>query len=182
MFSSQLSQLLAERPRNAEPAQSVANKPSSVFLFCFEFTFPHRDRVSVREQKLSEPVGRRKFGRRSADRRTEDGHRLPGDPILGSVSRQRTLRRTAVLQVIVVLRALGGMGNSSSDRSSGGQGGERSYRDGPAGGKEARGNILMDTGEDGDVFQREDAKVRRLQQTGSGELQVFAADASTLAC
>lgn len=84
--------------------------------------------------------------------------------------------------MIVVRRALGGMGNSNSDRSGGGHGGERSYRDGPAGGKEARANILMDTGEDGDMFQREDAKVRRLQLTGSGELQVFAAEVSTLAC
>lgn len=87
-----------------------------------------------------------------------------------------------MLQVIVVPRALGGMGNSSSDRSGGGHGGERSYRDGPAGGKEARANILMDAGEDGDVFQREDAKVRRLRQTGSGQLQVFVTEVSTLAC
>lgn len=51
-----------------------------------------------------------------------------------------------------------GMGNSSSDRSSGGQG-ERSFRDGQQGGKEARPNILIDSTEDGDLFQREDAKV-----------------------
>lgn len=49
------------------------------------------------------------------------------------------------------------MGNSSSDRSSGGQG-ERSFRDGQQGGKEARPNILIDSTEDGDLFQREDAK------------------------
>ncbi|KAF3696091.1 5'-AMP-activated protein kinase subunit beta-1 [Channa argus] len=50
------------------------------------------------------------------------------------------------------------MGNSSSDRSSGGQG-ERSYRDGQPGGKDARPNILMDSTDDSDLFQREDAKV-----------------------
>ncbi len=50
------------------------------------------------------------------------------------------------------------MGNSSSDRSGGGQG-ERSYRDGQQGGKEARPNILMDSTEDADLFQREDPKV-----------------------
>lgn len=49
------------------------------------------------------------------------------------------------------------MGNSSSDRASGSQG-ERSYRDGQQGAKEARSNILMDSTEDGDIFQREDAK------------------------
>ncbi|XP_029019823.1 5'-AMP-activated protein kinase subunit beta-1b [Betta splendens] len=42
------------------------------------------------------------------------------------------------------------MGNSSSDRSSGGQG-ERSYRDGQ-GAKDARPNILMDSSEDADLF------------------------------
>lgn len=52
----------------------------------------------------------------------------------------------------------GAMGNSSSDRAGGGQG-ERSYRDGQQGGKEARSNILMDSTEDADLFQREDAKV-----------------------
>lgn len=40
------------------------------------------------------------------------------------------------------------MGNSSSDRSSGGQGDR--YRDGQPGGKEARAKILLDTTEDGD--------------------------------
>ncbi|KAM3868339.1 5'-AMP-activated protein kinase subunit beta-1b [Diretmus argenteus] len=49
------------------------------------------------------------------------------------------------------------MGNSNSDRASGGQG-ERSYRDGQQGGKEARANILIDSTEDADLFQREDAK------------------------
>uniref|UniRef100_A0A8D3CY18 Protein kinase, AMP-activated, beta 1 non-catalytic subunit, b n=1 Tax=Scophthalmus maximus TaxID=52904 RepID=A0A8D3CY18_SCOMX len=49
------------------------------------------------------------------------------------------------------------MGNSSSDRSGGGQG-ERSYRDGAQGGKEARPNILMDSSEDADLFQRDDSK------------------------
>lgn len=43
------------------------------------------------------------------------------------------------------------MGNSSSDRSPGVQGGQQA-------GKEPRTNILMDGSEDGDVFQREDAK------------------------
>lgn len=46
------------------------------------------------------------------------------------------------------------MGNSSSDRSSGGQGDR--YRDGQPGGKEARAKILLDTTEDGDP----DPKVR----------------------
>lgn len=55
------------------------------------------------------------------------------------------------------------MGNSSSDRSSGGQG-ERSYRDGQQGGKEARSNILMDSSEDSDLFQREDAKAPQEMQ------------------
>lgn len=41
------------------------------------------------------------------------------------------------------------MGNSSSDRTSGGQ----------PGGKEARSNILIDSSEDADLFQREDSKV-----------------------
>uniref|UniRef100_G3PGM3 Protein kinase, AMP-activated, beta 1 non-catalytic subunit, b n=1 Tax=Gasterosteus aculeatus aculeatus TaxID=481459 RepID=G3PGM3_GASAC len=49
------------------------------------------------------------------------------------------------------------MGNSSSDRSSGGHG-ERSYRDGQPGGKETIPNILMGNSEDADLFQREDAK------------------------
>lgn len=40
------------------------------------------------------------------------------------------------------------MGNSNSDRASGGQ----------QGGKEARPNILMDSSEDADLFQREDTK------------------------
>lgn len=53
-----------------------------------------------------------------------------------------------------VLDAIG-MGNSSSDRASGGQS-ER--------GKEARPNILIDSTEDADIFQREDAKVTRLYQ------------------
>lgn len=51
------------------------------------------------------------------------------------------------------------MGNSSSDRAGGGQG-ERSDRDGQQGGKEARPNILMDSTEDGDLFNRDDPKVR----------------------
>lgn len=46
------------------------------------------------------------------------------------------------------------MGNSSSDRSSGGQADR--YRDGQPGGKEARAKILLDTTEDGDP----DTKVR----------------------
>lgn len=46
------------------------------------------------------------------------------------------------------------MGNSSSDR--GGQG-EKAYRDGH-GSKEPRSNILIDSTEDADLFQREDAK------------------------
>ncbi|KAK5932625.1 hypothetical protein CgunFtcFv8_004315 [Champsocephalus gunnari] len=46
------------------------------------------------------------------------------------------------------------MGNSSSDRS--GSQGERSDRE--QGGKEARPNILMDSSEDADLFQREDTK------------------------
>ncbi|KAM9392197.1 5'-AMP-activated protein kinase subunit beta-1b isoform 2-T2 [Pholidichthys leucotaenia] len=53
------------------------------------------------------------------------------------------------------------MGNSSSgsgnERSSGTQG-DRSYRDGQQGGKEARPNIMMDNSEDSDLFQREDPK------------------------
>uniref|UniRef100_A0A8C9ZTG7 Protein kinase, AMP-activated, beta 1 non-catalytic subunit, b n=1 Tax=Sander lucioperca TaxID=283035 RepID=A0A8C9ZTG7_SANLU len=49
------------------------------------------------------------------------------------------------------------MGNSSSDRSSDGQR-DRSYRDGQQGGKEARPNILLDSTEDADLFQREDTK------------------------
>lgn len=56
------------------------------------------------------------------------------------------------------------MGNSSSDRSGGGQG-ERSYRDGQQGGKDARPKILMDSTEDADLFQREDAKVKRQVDT-----------------
>uniref|UniRef100_A0A3P8SC62 Protein kinase, AMP-activated, beta 1 non-catalytic subunit, b n=1 Tax=Amphiprion percula TaxID=161767 RepID=A0A3P8SC62_AMPPE len=59
------------------------------------------------------------------------------------------------------------MGNSSSDRSGGGQG-DRSYRDGQQGGKEARPNIMMDSGEDADLFQREDPKAPQ-------ELQEFLA-------
>uniref|UniRef100_A0A3P8VFE6 Uncharacterized protein n=1 Tax=Cynoglossus semilaevis TaxID=244447 RepID=A0A3P8VFE6_CYNSE len=43
------------------------------------------------------------------------------------------------------------MGNSSSDRTSGGQ----------PGGKEARSNILIDSSEDADLFQREDSKEGR---------------------
>lgn len=50
------------------------------------------------------------------------------------------------------------MGNSNSDRSGGGQG-DRTYRDGQQGGKEARPNILMDSSEDADLFQRDDPKV-----------------------
>ena len=48
-----------------------------------------------------------------------------------------------------------GMGNSNSDRSSS----ERSYRDGQQGGKEARPNIMLDSSEDADLFQRDDPKV-----------------------
>lgn len=55
------------------------------------------------------------------------------------------------------------MGNSSSDRSPGVQGG-------PQGGKEPRTNILLDTGEDGDVFPREDTKVDTHTRTSSCEL------------
>lgn len=50
------------------------------------------------------------------------------------------------------------MGNSSSDRSSGSHG-ERSYREGHHGGKEARSNIMMDSADDADLYQREDQKV-----------------------
>ncbi|XP_034025321.1 5'-AMP-activated protein kinase subunit beta-1-like [Thalassophryne amazonica] len=50
------------------------------------------------------------------------------------------------------------MGNSSSDRGSGGQG-ERSYRDAQQGGKETCAKILMDSSEDADLFQRDDSKV-----------------------
>lgn len=77
------------------------------------------------------------------------GHRLPGDRLDSAAATQPSLG----LQVIVGARnPVTGMGNSSSDRSSGVQGGQQV-------GKEPRANILMDGGEDGDVFQREDAKV-----------------------
>ncbi|XP_014883542.1 5'-AMP-activated protein kinase subunit beta-1b [Poecilia latipinna] len=46
------------------------------------------------------------------------------------------------------------MGNSNSDRSSS----ERSFRDGPSGGKEARPNIMMDSNDDAELFHREDPK------------------------
>lgn len=52
------------------------------------------------------------------------------------------------------------MGNSSSDRSSGG---ERSYRDGQQGGKDARPKILMDSTEEADLFNRDDPKVKAAQ-------------------
>lgn len=52
------------------------------------------------------------------------------------------------------------MGNSSSDRGSGGQGDRSpSYRDGQQGGKDTRPKILMDSTEDADLFNREDPKV-----------------------
>ncbi|KAF6723603.1 5'-AMP-activated protein kinase subunit beta-1 [Oryzias melastigma] len=63
------------------------------------------------------------------------------------------------------------MGNTSSDRSSG----ERLYRDGQAGGKEARPNIMMDSSEDSDLFQREDAKAPQ-------EMQEFLAWQQDLDC
>lgn len=57
VFSPQLSQLLTERRTNAEPAQTNCRAaPSSSVVVVLKFTFPHRDRVSVREQKLSEQV------------------------------------------------------------------------------------------------------------------------------
>lgn len=68
------------------------------------------------------------------------------------------LRHDPALDVCLAVFDATGMGNSNSDRSSGGQG-DRSYRDGQPGGKEARANILMDSTEDGDLFQREDSKV-----------------------
>ena len=51
------------------------------------------------------------------------------------------------------------MGNSSSERASGGQGDRPYPRDGQ-GAKDATGaKILMDSIEDGDIFHRDDAKV-----------------------
>uniref|UniRef100_A0A3Q3WG54 Association with the SNF1 complex (ASC) domain-containing protein n=1 Tax=Mola mola TaxID=94237 RepID=A0A3Q3WG54_MOLML len=50
------------------------------------------------------------------------------------------------------------MGNSSSDRAVGGAQGDRSFRDGQQAGKEAHGNLLLDSTEDGDLFQRDDLK------------------------
>ena len=53
------------------------------------------------------------------------------------------------------------MGNSSSDRAAaGGTHGDRAFRDGQQAGKEARGNLLLDSTDDGDLFQRDDLKVR----------------------
>ncbi|XP_068167399.1 5'-AMP-activated protein kinase subunit beta-1b [Antennarius striatus] len=49
------------------------------------------------------------------------------------------------------------MGNSSSDRSGGAQG-DRTYRDGAQGGKDARPNILLDSTEEAELFQRDDPK------------------------
>lgn len=64
------------------------------------------------------------------------------------------------------------MGNSSSDRSSGGSGDR--YRDG---GKEARAKILLDTSEDGDP----DPKVREKKKETLGELsEVVKRKVSTL--
>ncbi|XP_043967652.1 5'-AMP-activated protein kinase subunit beta-1b [Gambusia affinis] len=63
------------------------------------------------------------------------------------------------------------MGNSSSDRSSS----ERSFRDGPSGGKEARPNIMMDSNDDSELFNREDPKV-------SPDIQEFLAWQQDLDC
>uniref|UniRef100_A0A1A8HFT9 Protein kinase, AMP-activated, beta 1 non-catalytic subunit, b n=1 Tax=Nothobranchius korthausae TaxID=1143690 RepID=A0A1A8HFT9_9TELE len=64
------------------------------------------------------------------------------------------------------------MGNSSSDRNSG----ERSFRDGHSGGKEARPNILMDSSEDADLFHRDDPN------KASSDMQEFLAWQHDLDC
>ncbi|KAM6964787.1 5'-AMP-activated protein kinase subunit beta-1b [Aplochiton taeniatus] len=59
------------------------------------------------------------------------------------------------------------MGNSSSDKASGGQG-ERYQRDGQGAKEGPRSNILLDSTDDGELFQNEDAKAPQ-------ELQEFLA-------
>ncbi|XP_061586383.1 5'-AMP-activated protein kinase subunit beta-1b [Cololabis saira] len=63
------------------------------------------------------------------------------------------------------------MGNSNSDRS----GGERAFRDAAPGGKDARPNIMLDSTDDADLFQRGDAKAPQ-------EIQEFLAWQQDLDC
>lgn len=72
------------------------------------------------------------------------------------------------------------MGNSSSDRSSGSHG-ERSYREGHHGGKEARSNIMMDSADDADLFQRDDQKSPQELQEFLAWQQDLVTDAKNLA-
>lgn len=72
------------------------------------------------------------------------------------------------------------MGNSSSDRSSGSHG-ERSYREGHHGGKEARSNIMMDSADDADLYQREDQKSPQELQEFLAWQQDLESDAKNLA-
>ncbi|TDH12496.1 hypothetical protein EPR50_G00047870 [Perca flavescens] len=86
--------------------------------------------------------------------------RHPGTPTRCTREQRPPFERTASKQAYTWEQFVfdaSGMGNSSSDRSSDGQR-DRSYRDGQQGGKEARPNILLDSTEDADLFQREDTK------------------------
>lgn len=130
-----------------------------------EFTFPHRDRVSHRgaKKKVSEPVGRRKDVRSLLH--TDTNFQTLDSAAVKRAGRSEAAKPCAPGDSRSPVPGSTGMGNSSSDRSPGVQGGQQA-------GKEPRTNILMDGSEDGDVFQREDTKVNTRTHTHTSSCEL----------